>query len=195
MVMRAATFLTVMLGAGLAAYATLLPAAEPAPALAPPEVRAGVEAVVRRMSAMYGDVKGPQAIELFDRNEPMPMYLAEEEPDWIVGWEALDRYFRTPERFAVVEAMDMNPSNIRVKVLGPDLALATWEIFAEMKFRRGPPMGERLRANALLRNTADGWRFIYYAEAPKSTLAYVRDMYEGMATPEFRQRFQGTAAP
>jgi hypothetical protein len=158
-------------------------------------VQAGVEAVVRRMSAMYGDVKGPQAIDLFDRNEPVPMYLAEEEPDWIVGWEALDRYFRTPERFAVVEAMDMNPSNIRVKLLAPDLALATWEIFAEMKFRRGPPMGERLRANALLRNTADGWRFIYYAEAPKSTLAYVRDMYENMATPEFRQRFEGAAAP
>ncbi len=59
-----------------------------------------------------------------------------------------------------------------------------------MEFRRGPPLGEKLRANAILRRTADGWRFIYYAEAAKSTLAYVRDMYENMATPEFKQRFE-----
>jgi hypothetical protein len=188
-------FSRILAVAGLLACVNSLPAAEPPPPMAPPAVETEVESVIRRMSAMYGDVKGPQAIELFDRNEPMPMYLAEEEPDWIIGWDALERYFTTPERFAVVEAMDMNPSNIRVRQVAPDLALATWEIFAEMKFRRGPPMGERLRANALLRKTADGWRFIYYAEAPKSTLAYVRDMYEGMATPEFRQRFQGTGAP
>lgn len=100
-----------------------------------------------------------------------------------------------PGRFAVVEAMDLNPSNIRVGVLAPGLAVAARENCAEMKFRRGPPMGERLRANALLRNTAEGWRFSYYAGAPKSTLAYVRDMYENMATPEFRQRLQGAAAP
>ena len=66
---------------------------------------------------------------------------------------------------------------------------ATWDIFSEMKFRWSPPMGERLRANAILRKTAEGWKFIYYAEAPKSTLAYVQQMYESQATDGFKQRF------
>lgn len=171
----------------------LAAASEPSLPLASPSVHAEVEAVIRQMSAMYTDINGPQPLELFDRNETAPMYLAEEAPDWIIGWDKLEWYFNTPERNAVVEAMDMNPSNVRVRSLTPDLALATWDIFAEMKFRRGPPMGERLRANAILRLTEQGWRFIYYAEAPKSTLAYVRDMYESMATPEFRQRFEGAA--
>ncbi len=45
-----------------------------------------------------------------------------------------------------------------------------------------------LPANAILRKTAESWRFIYYTDAPKSTLAYVQDMHQNMATPEFRQR-------
>jgi hypothetical protein len=172
---------------GLPAYSR---AAEPELPIASPEVRTEVEAVVRRMSAMFTDIKGPKPLELFDRAEPAPQYLPEEAPDWMVGWEQLDAYFNSPARLAVVEAMDMHPSNIRVRTLAPDLALATWDIRAEMKFRRGPPLGEKLRANAILRRTADGWRFIYYAEAAKSTLAYIRDMYENMATSEFKQRFQ-----
>jgi hypothetical protein len=168
----------------------LCSAADPELPLASPEVRTEVEAMVRRMSAMFTDIKGPKPLELFDRAEPAPQYLAEEAADWMIGWDQLDAYFNSPARQAVVEAMDMNPSNIRVRTLAPGLALATWDIHAEMKFRRGPPLGEKLRANAILRRTADGWRFIYYAEAAKSTLAYVRDMYENMSTPEFKKRFE-----
>ncbi len=62
-----------------------------------------------------------------------------------------------------------------------------------MKFRRGAPVGERLRANAILRNTANGWRFIYYAEAPKSTMAYMQDLYANMASNEFKARFPAAA--
>jgi hypothetical protein len=180
--------------AALALFARLSPAAEPALPLSDPSVQTEVEAVIRQMSAMYTDLKGPQPIELFDRSEPAPQYLGEEQADWMIGWDKLEWYFNTPQRFAAVQAMDMNPSNIRVRSLTPDLALATWDIFAEMKFRWSPPMGEKLRANAILRKTADGWRFIYYAEAPKSTLSYVQDMYENMATPEFKQRFETPAA-
>ena len=181
--------------AALLASLSAARAAEPTLPLASPEVRTEVEAVIKRMSAMYTDIKGPQALELFDRNEPAPQYLAEEQPDWIIGWDKLDWYFNTPQRKAAVQAMDMNPSNIRVRSLTPDLALATWDIFSEMKFRWSPPMGEKLRANAILRKTAEGWRFIYYAEAAKSTMAYMQDMYQNMSTPEFRERFKEGGPP
>lgn len=187
-----------VLAAGALAYPAIALAAaptatgnptEPPLPLSSPEVRTEVEAAVRRMSAMFTDLKGPKPIELFDRAEPAPQYLAEEQPDWMIGWDRLEWYFNTPARNAVVQAMDMNPSNIRVRSLTPDLALATWDILAEMKFRRGPPIGEKLRANAILRRTAQGWKFIYYAEAPKATMAYMQDLYENMARPEFKARF------
>lgn len=170
-------------------------AAEPPLPLSSPEVRTEVEAMVRRMSEMFTDLKGPKPLELFDRAEPAPQYLAEEQPDWMIGWEQLEWYFNTPARNAVVQAMDMNPSNIRVRSLTPELALATWDIYAEMKFRRGPPMGEKLRANAILRRTGEGWKFIYYAEAPKSAMAYMQDLYENMARPDFKSRFPAAEPP
>ena len=107
----------------------------------------------------------------------------------MIGWDALKWYFETPERFAAIEAMDYHPSNIRVRSLTDELVLATWNIRAEMKFRFGPPVGEQLRANALLRDTEQGWRFIYYAEAPKSTMSYMQDLYANMASDEFKRRF------
>ena len=156
------------------------------------DVYTEVAAVIRRMSELFTDLEGPQPITLFDPNEPAPQYLGEELDDWMVGWDALRWYFETPERFAMVEAMDYHPSNIRVRSLTDDLVLATWNIAAEMKFRHGAPLGEKLRANAILRHTSDGWKFVYYAEAPKSTMAYMQDLYANMASTEFKARFSPT---
>lgn len=187
--------LLVLIPTLVCAQPSLREKAEPALPLSNPDVASEVEAVVRRFNEMFGDLEGPRPIDLFDRENPVPQYLAEEEADWLIGWEALEWYFYRPERQAVVEAMDMYPSNIRVRSLSPELALATWDVFVEMKYRRGPPLGERTRANAILRLTPEGWRFLYYAEAPKTTLAYVRDLYEAMASPEFRQRFERERDP
>lgn len=157
--------------------------------LAEPGISDEVSAVVLQMGELFGDLKGPQPISLFDPDEPAPQYLGEEMGDWMIGWDALKWYFETPERFAVVEAMDYYPSNIRVRSLTDDLVLATWDVAAEMKFKHGQPLGEKLRANAILRKTSAGWRFIYYAEAPKSPMAYMQDLYANMASDAFRQKF------
>lgn len=153
------------------------------------QTRDAVAALIHEMGRRFTDMQGPQPHLLFDPDEPSPQYLGEEMADWMIGWDALRWYFETPERFAMVEAMDYHPSNIRVRLLADGLALATWNVLAEMKFRRGAPVGEKLRANGIFRNTAAGWRFIYYAEAPKSTMTYMQDLYANMASDEFRARF------
>lgn len=157
--------------------------------LADPSIQDEVSAVIHSMGERFTDIQGPQPITLFDPDEPAPQYLGEEMDDWMIGWDALRWYFETPERFAAVEAMDYHPSGIRVRSLADNLVLATWHVHAEMKFRRGAPLGEKLRANAILRKTGDGWRFIYYAEAPKSAMAYLQDLYTNMASAEFKKRF------
>ena len=148
-----------------------------------------VTAIIQKMGECFTDIHGPQPITLFDPDEPAPQYLGEEMDDWMIGWDALKWYFETPERFAMIDAMDYHPSNIRVRSLTDEMVLATWDVHAEMKFRHGAPLGERLRANAIMRNTSNGWRFIYYAEAPKSAMAYMQDLYANMASPEFKARF------
>ena len=157
-----------------------------------PQVCEEIAALIHEMGRRFTAMTDPQPHLLFDPDEPMPQYLGEEMEDWMIGWDALKWYFETPERFAVMEAMDYHASNIRVRMLADNLALATWNVLAEMKFKRGAPVGEKLRANGVFRKTADGWRFIYYAEAPKSTMTYMKDLYANMASDEFRARFDNT---
>ncbi len=76
-----------------------------------------VAAVIDQMGQRFTDIGGPQPITLFDPDEPAPQYLGEEMDDWMIGWESLRWYFETPERFAMIEAMDYHPSNIRVRSL------------------------------------------------------------------------------
>jgi len=148
-----------------------------------------VAEVVKKFGAYFTDLEDPQPDSLFDRNDPAPMYLAEEMSDWVIGWESFDWYFHTPARDKLVQAMDYTPSNIRVKSLSDDLAVATWFVWAEFKLGNRPPVGEHLRATGIMRKTAEGWKMVYYAESPISALAYIEDLYEAMATPEFRKRF------
>ncbi len=153
------------------------------------DVYAEVSEVVRKFGQYFTDLNDPQPDALFDKNDPSPMYLAEEMSDWMIGWESFEWYFHTPARDKLVEAMDYTPSNIRVKSLSDDLAIATWFVWAEYKFRNRPPVGEHLRATGIMRKTGDDWKMVYYAESPIAALAYIEDLYEVMATTEFRKRF------
>ena len=157
--------------------------------LSTPDVYEEVSEVVRKFGAYFTDLDDPQPDDLFDRNDPAPMYLAEEMSDWVIGWESFDWYFHAPVRDKLVQAMDYTPSNIRVKSLSDDLAVATWFVWAEFKIGSRPPVGEHLRATGIMRKTDNGWKMVYYAESPISALAYIEDLYEAMASPEFRKRF------
>lgn len=155
-----------------------------------PQVQQQIEAMINKFGVMMGDLKGARPSQLFDKTVS-PMYLAEEIPDWTEGVEQLSWYHEVPARLAFVEAIDYKSSNIRVRMLGPDVALAAWHVHCDQKMRGRRPWAENFRANAILRNTSDGWKFVYYAEAPRSTMAYVSEMYERFVSPEFAAKYPG----
>jgi hypothetical protein len=66
--------------------------------------------------------------------------------------------------------------------------MAVWNL--DYQFQRGtlPAMRERLRASAMLRKTNGGWKFFVYTESPKSSMTYLRDLYEAIVTPEFKAK-------
>mgnify|MGYP001574637794 FL=1 len=39
-------------------------------------------------------------------------------------------------------------------------------------------IGEDVRVSAVLRNTDEGWRYIHWAESPKTAMVYIEDLYE-----------------
>jgi hypothetical protein len=52
-----------------------------------------------------------------------------------------------------------------------------------MKVIASNPIGEDIRVSAVLRNTEDGWRFIHWAESPKTALVYIEDLFEKDVAP------------
>jgi hypothetical protein len=158
-------------------------------------VTADIAAVVKKMGELFTDVKGTQPDILFDATDDNPWYLAEEQPDWVRGRDAVVGFLNHPMRAKVTHAMDYHPSDVQVKILAADLALATWQVFTEMKVGSRGSWGEHMRAQGVFRLTADGWRFIYYSESPKSAIVYLEDLYKGLASDAFKARMKNIGMP
>ena len=107
-------------------------------------------------SQQYGNLKN-----LWDQEDPSPFYLAEEQPNWKIGWEALKKYWEPIPGKRMIEAIRMRFYDIQVKRLSDDLVFAAGWIRHDMKIR-GPmkAWGGDARVCAVLRKKEDGWKFI-----------------------------------
>jgi hypothetical protein len=157
----------------------------------PKDVEADVTAVIMDTAERWNSQDYATLLALWDPNEPYPTYLAEEQAQWFVGWDRLRRYLDPPRPNPVVEAIREEMYNIQVKQIAPDLAIAVWEMHFEMKTIGSNPIGEEVRVSAVLRNTPDGWRYIHWAESPKTAMVYIEDLYEKDVAPGWDEYFEG----
>ncbi len=117
-------------------------------------------------------------LELWDPDEAYPTYLAEEQAQWFVGWDRLNDYLDPERPNPIIDAIREEMSQIQVKQIGPNLAIAIWEMRFHMKTVMGNAIGENVRVSAVLRNTDDGWRYIHWAESPQTAMVYIEGLYE-----------------
>ncbi len=143
-----------------------------------PDVKAGVTAVVMATAERWNSQDYATVLELWDPNEAYPTYLAEEQAQWFVGWDRLNNYLDPPRPNPIVEAIREDMFNVQVKQIGPDLAIAIWEMRFHMKRVMSNAIGESVRVSAVLRNTDDGWKYIHWAESPKTAMVYIEDLFE-----------------
>ena len=61
----------------------------------------------------------------------------------------------------------------------------------EMKMIGSNPIGEEVRVSAVLRNTDDGWKYIHWAESPKTAMVYIEDLFEKDVAPGWDEYFEG----
>ena len=102
-------------------------------------------------------------IDLLDREEPDPVYVAQELGDILIGMEDVTFHLlRTAGR--------LSSAHIAVlahwaKALAPDLALVVficrWQF---VRAETGVEAVTHSRVTAVCRRRADGWRFIHYME-------------------------------
>jgi hypothetical protein len=61
----------------------------------------------------------------------------------------------------------------------------------DMKIIGSKPIGDDVRVSAVLRNTPDGWRYIHWAESPKTAMVYIEDLYEKDVAPGWDAYYEG----
>lgn len=114
---------------------------------------------------------------LWDPAEGTPILCPEEAPEPLIGWDALDAYWsRSRETMASLET---KATNIRVRMLGDGLALATYQsrwiaTLAQAGHLPEKPISADVRMTAVLRKTADGWRYIHLVEGPVDLMTMAR---------------------
>ncbi|MDH3511933.1 MAG: nuclear transport factor 2 family protein [Gammaproteobacteria bacterium] len=165
---------------------------KPAPKIdVPPEIEAAVIDVVNETAARWNSQDYATLLELWDPDEAFPTYLAEEQAEWFIGWDRLRGYLDPPRPNPVVEAIREEMRDIKVKQIAPDLAIAVWEMHFEMKTIGSNPIGEEVRVSAVLRNTDEGWRYIHWAESPKTAMVYIEDLFEKDVAPGWDEYYKG----
>lgn len=158
------------------------------PAGAPSDsVSAEVTALIHATAERWNSQDYASVLELWDGDEPVPFYLAEEQRGWFIGWQALRAYLDPPRPSPAVQGIREEMHDIHVKEVAPGIAVAAWEMHFEMKIIGRPPIGENVRVSAVLRRTAAGWRYIHWAESPMTASIYLQSLMEKEVD---REKFQ-----
>ena len=152
------------------------------------ELQQEIEQLFRDYEAVWDSQDLANLKAFWDENDPEPFYLAEEQDDWRVGWESVERYWAPIPGKSALESILMRYRDIRVKQIASDLAIAACWVRHDMKLR-GPmkATGGDARVMCVFRRKPEGWRFIAYAEGPMSPVLFVHKLYEMNVSPEFQE--------
>jgi hypothetical protein len=173
--------------AGLAGLAAL--AALPAGSAAGSGLRGEIEAVLRRTAEIWNSQDFGRLKEVWDADDPEPWYVPEEVTEPFRTWPEIENYW-SPKGPRVLDAFRWEFSNLRVKSLSGDLALALFNHYYEYGVTipgrpPQPPMAGEDRCLALFRKKPGGWRHILYAQCPPGPESYVRGLRERIVRPDF----------
>ncbi|MEY3137851.1 MAG: hypothetical protein RL580_1583 [Pseudomonadota bacterium] len=114
-----------------------------------------------------------------------PVYFAEEAPEPLLDWAALQAYWDLTR--ASIEAMGMRITSVHgVRELAPDLVSVVYSMHWDARVRgAATPLGGDNRVCATLHRTSEGWRFVQYVESPLAPIVYMKRLYEQSVTPGF----------
>ena len=153
-----------------------------------PTLFAEIDAVLKRTEEIWlAQEWWRLPTEIWDREDPTPIYVAEELYDVMIGWETLDRYIFPPKKG--LDAFRWGYSKLFVKELAPGVALALYDHWFEIKIKAPGPIGVPRhgfdRVLSIYNKRADGWRQSLYAQCPLGPDTYVKAMAEKLVGDDF----------
>jgi hypothetical protein len=155
------------------------------PSSAPDEVFNAIDDVLKQTREIWNSQDFGRLKEVWDGDDPEPWYVPEEIETPFFSWPQIEKYWNPGRK--VLKGFRWDYSNLRVKQLAPDLALALFDHFYEIELIFGPqyPTAGFDRVLTIFRKTADGWRHILYAQCPLGPESYVRALRKTIVRPDF----------
>jgi hypothetical protein len=159
-----------------------------------PELFAQINAVLQRTEAIWNAQEWwrlPE--EIWDREDPTPIYVAEELYNVMIGWDTLDRYIFPPKKG--LDAFRWGYSKLFVKYLAPGVALALYDHWFEIQIKAPPPINTPRhgfdRVLSIYNLREDGWRQSLYAQCPLGPDTYARRMAEKLVGDDWDEFYKG----
>jgi hypothetical protein len=119
---------------------------------------------------------------LWDPSVDEPWWYPEECETPLVGWEAVEGYWRLCE--TIIARIGLRTWDLRWKPLPGDLALVGFQMKWTAILRGDPaPIGGEVKVSVVLNRAADPWLCLHYMEAALGPLPYMRRAYQLAAEP------------
>ncbi len=151
------------------------------------ELVAEIEAELKKQEEIWNSQDYQRIRELWDHDDPEPYYVAAELDETIIGWPALNDYLAPPR--SGLAAFRWGFSNVKAKLLSPDIALALCDHWFEFQLvgENQVPKSGFDRLLSIYRKKPDGWKQILYANCPYSIEAHTRKLVERNVKPDFAE--------
>ncbi|MEO8224572.1 MAG: hypothetical protein ABI661_07180 [Gammaproteobacteria bacterium] len=154
-----------------------------------------IDAVLRRTEDLWNSQDFFRLKEVWDGDDPEPWYVPEEIETPFRSWPEIEKYWSPGRR--VLRAFRWRFSNLHVKSVAPDLALALFDHFYEIDVAIGPPTPPTAgfdRVLAIFRRKEDGWKHILYAQCPLGPDSYIKALRQKIVQPDFKAFSERTEA-
>jgi hypothetical protein len=148
-----------------------------------------IEILLRQTEEIWDSQDTARLRELWDTDDAEPHYLAGEQDNWFIGWEAINRYLAPPPGAPkITEAIRVRFYDIHARSLGPDLAFAAYWMRTDMKLVfSAKPFGSDNRVAAIFRRKPEGWRYVTYTEAFQAPTIYMQKLSEKDISPDYQE--------
>jgi hypothetical protein len=158
------------------------------------DITAEITALLRRTEEIWDSQQTERLLDLWDTDDPDPFYLAGEQENWFVGWDAINAYLDPPPGSPkITQAIRVRFYDIQARLLAPDLAFAAYWMRTDMKLVfQEKPFGSDNRVATVFRKKADGWRYVCYNEAFQAPNMYMQKLFEMNVSPEYGDFFEKT---
>lgn len=149
------------------------------------DLHTDLEALLEEFRERWCRLKPTELRQLWDPEETNPFYIAEEVADPMYGWDVIEPYWRASEELLL--KFSIRTWDLKCKPLSDDLAAMNFMMHWDglIKGMEDAPLGLDVRVSAVVRSTADGWRFCHYVESPLGAFPYLKATYAANVDPDF----------